>query len=186
MSVDSVWKAINEAPVEETSHGRVPSGSGWFVTNIADSRASFEEGVQYHAGFEGRESRFEDYGINVQWLFPGEANCMYHREDVQESILILKGEALLIVEDEERELRQWDFVHLPSGTAHVLVGAGTDPCAALFVGGRDVNNILYPVSDVAARHGASVSEATEDPAVAYAGQPKPESVRMPWPNPPQF
>ena len=38
---------------------------------------------------------------------------MYHWEADQEDFLVLAGEALLIVEGEERPLRQWDFVHCP-------------------------------------------------------------------------
>ena len=38
---------------------------------------------------------------------------MYHRENDQEDFLVLAGEALAIVEGEERPLRQWDFVALP-------------------------------------------------------------------------
>ena len=49
---------------------------------------------------------------------------MYHWEADQEDFLVLAGEALLIVEGEERPLRQWDFVHCPAGTKHVIVGAG--------------------------------------------------------------
>ena len=40
---------------------------------------------------------------------------MYHRESDQEGFLVLAGEALAIVEGEERPLRQWDFLHWPSG-----------------------------------------------------------------------
>jgi hypothetical protein len=32
---------------------------------------------------------------------------------------------LLIVEGEERSLREWDFVHCPAGTKPVIVGAGS-------------------------------------------------------------
>ena len=42
---------------------------------------------------------------------------MYHRENDQEDFLLLAGEALLIVEGEERPLRAWDLVHCPLGTA---------------------------------------------------------------------
>ena len=41
--------------------------------------------------------------------------AMYHWEADQEDFLMLAGEALLIVEGEERPLRQWDFVHCPAG-----------------------------------------------------------------------
>ena len=40
---------------------------------------------------------------------------MYHWEADQEDFLVLAGEALLIVEGEERPLRAWDFVHCPAG-----------------------------------------------------------------------
>jgi quercetin dioxygenase-like cupin family protein len=40
--------------------------------------------------------------------------------------LVLSGEALLIVEGQERKL-QWDFVHCPPETRHVFVGAGDGP-----------------------------------------------------------
>ena len=62
---------------------------------------------------------------------------MYHRENDQEDFLVLAGEALAIVEGEERPLRQWDFVHCPAGTNHVLVGAGDGPCIVLAAGARD-------------------------------------------------
>jgi hypothetical protein len=42
---------------------------------------------------------------------------------------VLFGEALLIVEGEERALGQWDFVHCPPQTKHVIVGAaGAGAC----------------------------------------------------------
>jgi hypothetical protein len=34
------------------------------------------------------------------------------------------GEALLIIEGEERPLRQWDFVHCPAGTTKHAIVAG--------------------------------------------------------------
>jgi Cupin domain len=53
---------------------------------------------------------------------------MYHWETETEAFLVLSGEALLIVEGRKRPLRQWDFVHCPPGTNHVIVGAGDGPC----------------------------------------------------------
>ena len=49
---------------------------------------------------------------------------MYHWEADQEDFLVARGEALLIVEGEERPLAQWDFVHCPPNTKHNIVGAG--------------------------------------------------------------
>ena len=38
---------------------------------------------------------------------------MYHWEADQEDFLVVAGEALLIVEGEERPLKQWDLAHCP-------------------------------------------------------------------------
>ncbi len=58
---------------------------------------------------------------------------MYHWEADQEDFLVLAGEALLVIEGEERPLRRWDFVHCPAGANHVLVGAGRTSCLVLAV-----------------------------------------------------
>ena len=63
--------------------------------------------------------------------------AMYHWEADQEDFLVLDGEALLIVEGEERALRPWDFVHCPAETKHVIVGAGDGNCVLLAIGARN-------------------------------------------------
>jgi hypothetical protein len=74
-----------------------------------------------------------------------------------------------LVEDEERQLLAWDFVHCPPGTRHAFVGAGDGPCVILSTGARtEDGTIVYPPSEAASRHGAAVAEETESPRVAYA------------------
>ena len=101
---------------------------------------------------------------------------MYHRENDQEDFLVLAGEALAIVEGEERRLRRWDFLHCPAGTNHVLVGAGAAPCVVLAVGARDRSTGpdwgAYTVDAAAQRHGAGVESETTDPKEAYARFPQ--------------
>ena len=75
---------------------------------------------------------------------------------------------MLIVEGEERPLRQWDFVHCPPNAKHTIVGAGSGPCVVVAVGARDrsVDNPDwggYTVDETAGRYGASVSEETTRP-----------------------
>ena len=62
---------------------------------------------------------------------------MYHWEADQEDFLVLDGEALLLVEGEERPLRRWDFVHCPPETDHCIVGAGKRRCVVLGLGARE-------------------------------------------------
>src|SRR5205085_2460897 len=113
--------------------------------------------------------------INLTRLDPGEPMAMYHREADQEDFLVLAGEALLIVEGEERPLRKWDFVHCPPGTNHVIVGAGDGPCLVLAVGARDRSTGAdwgsYTVDATALRHNAGVEQETTKPTEAYARFP---------------
>jgi uncharacterized cupin superfamily protein len=97
---------------------------------------------------------------------------MYHYENDQEDFLVLVGEALAVVEGEERPLRQWDFLHCPAGTNHVIVGAGRGACVVLAVGARDrsvgPNWGAYTVDEAAQRHGAGLEQETSDADEAYA------------------
>ena len=68
--------------------------------------------------FEGWRRSSDQLGFNPFVLQPGEPNAMYHWEADQEALLVISGEATLIVEGEERPLRAWDFVHSPPGTKH--------------------------------------------------------------------
>ena len=173
-----------EAPLVESEAGLRPDGEGWFVVNLAEAEAIDSDDAGHAWTFENSAHRFPHFGINVHVLQPGEPASKYHAEEAQEAFLVLQGEGLLIVNDEERHLRQWDFFHAAPWTPHVLVGAGTGPCAILMVGGRSSEKeIVYPVSEVAARYGASVEEETSSPQKAYSGWRRPEPARRQWPPP---
>ena len=164
-----------------------PSGPGWFIVNVADAAAiasdEFGSAALFDGGFLGGH-RFEQLGVNIRLLEPGQKATMYHREPNQEAFLVLAGECLLIVEDEQRPLRQWDFFHSPPGTAHAIVGAGEGPCAVLMVGSRLADEpAFYPASDVAGRFGAAVASDTSDASIAYANASPPRPIRLPWPPP---
>ena len=76
---------------------------------------------------------------------------------------MLAGECRLLVDGEERLLGPWDFFHSPPGTEHIFVGAGDGPCVILMAGARlETKKLHYPVSELAARYGASVEEETSD------------------------
>jgi uncharacterized cupin superfamily protein len=132
---------------------------------------------------EPEDGPWADTGVNVQIMQPGQPNCRYHMEPVQEDFLVLHGECIAIVEGEERPLRQWDFFHCPAGVSHVFVGAGHGPCAVLMIGSRRLDVARYPVNEVAAKYDASVKETTDDPAEAYADWRREpwETVENPWP-----
>lgn len=147
--------------------------SSWFVVNVEDAPALRHAVGGTYVRFESPQERFPHIGINIHILNPGEPNGRYHREGGQENFLVLSGECLLIIDDQERTLRAWDFVHCPPETDHIFVGAGDGPCAILMIGARGANfDIHYPVNARAARFGASVATATDSPAEAYADWPE--------------
>jgi uncharacterized cupin superfamily protein len=176
---------VPEAPLERTETGLAAAGEGWFVLNARDACWLHREGRSASCEFEG-ETEFPQVGIFLRVLGPGEPMGMYHWEADQEDFLVLSGEALLIVEGEERRLGQWDFVHCPAGTKHIIVGAGDVPCVVLAVGAREHQASAgwggYTVDEVALRHGAGVKEETTDRKQAYARFPKfePSPYRDGW------
>jgi len=169
---------IPEAKLEATDHGLVPQGEGWFVLNARDARWRPSEGRGAYCLFEG-DPEFPQYAVHLIALAPGEVMAMYHWEVDQEDFLVVAGEALLIVEGQERPLTQWDLVHCPAGTNHVIVGAGDGKCLVVAMGARydstGPNWGGYTVDPVALRHGAGVEQETSDPEEAYARFPPRES-----------
>src|SRR5689334_14430310 len=158
---------VPEAPVEQLDHGLAPTGEGWFVVNARETRW-FDGVFGAYNQFQG-DVRFAQIGVAIGVLNPGQPACKYHGEADQEGFLVLQGECLLLVEGQERPLKQWDFFHCPPWTEHIFVGAGDGPCAILMVGARVGEwQVRYPESEFAARHGASAAAETSDPDVAYA------------------
>ena len=164
-----------EAQLEDSGSGLAPVSEGWFVLNVRDAEwLTSEKGEKRPSGsecaFEGSKVEFAELGIRLHVLEPGEPNGLYHAESKQEDFLVLHGDCTLLVDGAERPLRQWDFFHSPPETEHIFVGAGDGPCVILMVGARSGDwRVRYPVSELAARHGASAEEETSDPRQAYTG-----------------
>ena len=176
---------VPESKLEKTEHGLVPKGAGWFVLNMRDAVWRHVDGrgaVSVIADdFEGGR-QFEQLGVNPFVLAPGEPMALYHWEADQEDFLVVSGEAILVVEGEERQLRPWDFVHCPPNTKHVIIGAGRGSCLIIAIGARESDSLRFTVDEAAGRHRASVQEDTTDGDVAYSAVPprKPTAYRDGW------
>jgi uncharacterized cupin superfamily protein len=184
-----------EARLDEVGSGLAPVSPGWFVVNARDAawvrseafggRCVFEASRRVLAGRRDVEPRlFPEIGFKLAVLEPGKPSGMYHAESGQEDFLVLSGTCVLVIEEQERELRAWDFVHCPGGTRHTFVGTGDEPCVIFMVGARSEDRtIVYPRSDAARARGAGVETETNDPPEAYAPFPAWRLGRPPaWPD----
>jgi uncharacterized cupin superfamily protein len=179
---------VPEAELEETEAGLVAASVGWFVMNARDARW-FDKPGQGHSvpltGYDEYEAEtfFPMLGMAIRVVSPGEPTGTYHWETEQEDFLVLSGEGLLIVEGQERPLKQWDFVHCPPETRHAFVGAGDGPCVLLCASSRQFQKDGpwgYNCADeTAARYNASSPEDTQDSEVADARFPPPRETRYP-------
>ena len=164
--------------MENAPGGKKPSGGGWFVVNAREAQWLHNERFGASVTFEGspklgEPTLFTQLGVNIQVMWPGQPNGYYHSEEDQEDFLVLSGECLLLIEGEERRLKAWDFIHCPPRTKHVFVGIGDGPCVFVGVGARHANEVLlYPVSELAQRHGAGVTEEATSGEVAFTGTPE--------------
>jgi uncharacterized cupin superfamily protein len=189
---------VEEARLEDVGSGLAPVSPGWFVVNVHEAAwvrhqvfgaaCVFQsDGRVLRARPELEKQRFAQLGVTLAVLEPGRPSGLYHAESAQEDFLVLAGECLVLVESEERVLRQWDFLHCPPGTAHTFVGAGEGPCVLLMLGARPPGKaFVYPRSALALARGAGVEQETESPADAYApfphwrpGRPEREG-ELPW------
>jgi uncharacterized cupin superfamily protein len=181
-----------EARLEDSGSGLAPATEGWFVVNVRDaewwtSRDGEKRPSGAECAFESEANWSSELGFRLHVLEPGEPNGLYHAESHDEAFLVLSGECTLLVEGQERRLQQWDCFRSPAGTEHIFVGSGAGPCAILMAGVRSEGmEIRYPVSDFAARHGASAADQTGDPRRAYTDfepsrRARPSSwARLPW------
>jgi uncharacterized cupin superfamily protein len=161
---------IEEARLEPVASGLTPVTPGWFVVNAREAAWMNNDQTESCCIFEsddfvlrGRPDLTEyekpEAGFVLRVLRPGRPTGFYHAESVQEDFLVLTGECILIIEDQERHLRAWDFVHCPPGTGHTFVGAGEGPCVLLCAGNREPDETFWRIcrrSDVALQYGASV------------------------------
>jgi uncharacterized cupin superfamily protein len=172
-----------EAPLRRSDTGLVPAGEGWFVLNARDAQWEYANGRGARLRFEG-EVAFAQVGVSVFVLEPGEPIGMYHWEADQEDFLVLAGEALLIIENRERPLRRWDFVHCPPGANHIIIGAGSSPCVILATGAREHQHGAawggYPVNELALGHGASTQQETSDWEETGLADREPTRYREGW------
>jgi uncharacterized cupin superfamily protein len=189
---------IEEARLEEVGSGLASVSPGWFVVNVSEAawlrndafggRCVFESSARVLAERPGIEPQsFAETGFTLAVLEPGKPTGMYHAETGQEDFLVLAGTCLLLIEEQERTLRAWDFVHCPPGTGHTFVGTGDQACVIFMTGARrEGKTILYPVSETARARKAGVEAQTDSPADAYAPFPhwrlgRPEAwADLPW------
>ena len=173
---------VPESKLEQTEHGLVPKGEGWFVLNMRDAEWRYADGrgavCVLGDDFEG-ERHFEQLGVNPFVLRPGEPMAMYHWEADQEGFLVVAGEAVLIIEGEERQLRAWDFVHCPPNTKHVIIGAGSGPCLVIAVGARQRRRARLPGRRSREAPRCERRGGHEDGGQAYALGPAPRADRVP-------
>jgi uncharacterized cupin superfamily protein len=165
---------IPEARLERVASGLAPVTPGWFVVNTADAAWTNNEWCGGVCIFEsddfvlrGRPDLSEyvkpHAGFTIHVVPPGHSSGLYHAESVQEDFLIVMGECILIIEDQERHLRPWDFVHCPPMTGHVFVAKEKEPCVILATGNRrDDLERVCPRSEVALRYDAGAEADSPD------------------------
>jgi uncharacterized cupin superfamily protein len=141
----------------------------WFVRNVRELPWFDSPHFALAGTLETEENPYPQVGYTIGVLSPGRPSGLYHSETNDEEFLVLSGECLLLVNGEERRLKQWDFFHCPAGTDHILVGAGDGPCVVFMVGARlEPYGTVYPESELARRHNAEGAPGNTSPAEAYA------------------
>ena len=182
-------REMRESRLGDYGSGLAPVTEGWFVVSVRDAEWWSSQTRGARCSFESEYGdpaiEFAQLAINVTVLEPRQT-ILYHAQANQEAFLVVSGECTLLVEGEQRSLGPWDFFHAAPWTEHGFVGAGERPCVIAMVGSRSGPGVHHPVSEIAARHGASVAEETSDWRQAFAtverfGRERPPNwARLPW------
>jgi uncharacterized cupin superfamily protein len=104
----------------------------WLTTEGGEKKRSGSE-----CSFETPMAEFEQLGVRIHVLPPGEPNGCYHAENQQGGLprpvrrvhLARRGQRSGRCAPGTSSMR-------PPGTEHIFVGAGDEPCAILMVGAR--------------------------------------------------
>jgi uncharacterized cupin superfamily protein len=177
---------VPEAQPKETEVGLVPAGKGWFVMDVRDARWFDKPGQGYSVPLTGcdeyeAETFFPMLGMAIRVMNPGDVATTYHWETEAEDFLVLHGEAIAILEGQERRIKQWDFVHCPPETKHTFVGAGDAPCVLLCASSRQFQKDgpwgYYCYDETAEKHNAASPEDTQDGSIPDARFPEPKESR---------
>jgi uncharacterized cupin superfamily protein len=139
----------------------VPVTAGWFVVNAREV-PWLHNRLRSVCHFGGKdEAHFDDLGVSLYSLQPGQAMSLYHHEARQEDFLVLAGSCTLIIDGQERPLRAWDLVHSPPNTPHTIVATENEPALVLAVGAQKGKDpAFYPADPVAIARGAGVPEGS--------------------------
>jgi hypothetical protein len=77
--------AAPEANIERTPEGAVVASPGWFIVNMADCAWTRDDKGGEWSTYGETEGEFQQYGIGIHVLYPGQVNGLYHSESVQET-----------------------------------------------------------------------------------------------------
>lgn len=166
-----------EAQLGESEAGLVPKEPGWFVMDVRKARWFDKPGQGWSVPLTGcdeyeAESFFPMLGMSIRVVSAGEPTGTYHWETEAEDFLVLSGEGVLIIEGEERPLKQWDFVHCPPETKHGFAGTRDRPMVLLCASSRQFQKDgpwgYYCKDETAAKYNASSPEDTQDGRLADA------------------
>lgn len=72
--------------------------------------------------------------INWAFLPTGKSFRAHYHENMQETFILIKGEARIIVDNEQAELREGDVVVVPIGSIHSMENVGKNDVEYIVVG----------------------------------------------------
>src|SRR5690348_9596940 len=80
---------VDEARIEDTEHGRLPAGKGWFILNLGEMPWETLPGFGAWRDFNWDQKPGEpNIGFHIHVLQPGENFGYYHAEDAQEGFIV--------------------------------------------------------------------------------------------------
>ena len=158
-----------QAKLVRTDEGLVPEGEGWYVLNAREARWFHSDEFGSACTFEG-DIRFPEFGINIG---VGPTRCLTTRRLPRRTSSSSPANACCSSTGKN--------ARSASGTSSTALPVPSTCSSARARARRSCwrrargegKTIVYPVSELAQRYGASAEQETPDPKEAYARFDKP-------------
>ena len=171
----------------EDAGGLRPAGAGLVRGQPARRAGVRDAGARVVHPFESpRRAAFEDFGINVHHAAAGRAVDALPRRARAGGLPGARRRVLAIIEEQERPLRHWDFLHCPAGHRPRLRRRGRravrDPDGRL-ARGRTATTLPGERGGRAARRSRRRSRPTTARGLRARGLAREQlPAPMPWPD----
>ncbi|WP_028558777.1 cupin domain-containing protein [Paenibacillus pinihumi] len=97
-----------------------------YIQSITPEAIKSEYGIQMRRVYQVNEAPFHPpFGSAWAFIAPGEQSAP-HTHDEDETFYVVKGNGVMVIDDEEQDVQAGDTIYIPANHSHVLRNTGSE------------------------------------------------------------